>query len=252
MKTFKSNKTPGNDGLTIEFYKNFWSVLGKFCVSSFNESFKSGELSTSQKQAVISLLDKGKDRTLLKNWRPISLLNNDYKIMSKAIANRFINYLPKLVHHNQVGYIKNRNIADNIRAIEDLLYQTEALNIPGLIICVDFRKAFDSIDWTFLELTLEKFNFGPSLIQWIRTFYTDISSCIINNGLTSKYFKLGRGVRQGDPLSPYLFILTVEILANIIRQNKNIKGIKLNETEIKTLQYADDTCGMLQDIKSAK
>ena len=227
-------------------------MLGKFCVSSFNESFRLGELSASQKQAVISLLDKGKDRTLLKNWRPISLLNNDYKIVSKAIANRFVNLLPNLVHHNQVGYIRNRNIAENIRALEDLLYQTDVLNIPGIIICVDFKKAFDSIDWSFLELTLQKFNFGPSLIKWIKTFYNNISSCIVNNGTTSKYFKLGQGVRQGDPLSPYLFILAVEILGNIIRQNDNIKGITLNDTEIKILQYADDTSGILQDIKSAK
>lgn len=252
LKALKNNKTPGNDGLTIEFYKKFWPILGKFCVSSFNESFALGELSVSQKQAVISLLDKGKDRVLLKNWRPISLLNNDYKIVSKSIANRFINFLPQLVHHNQVGYIKNRNIAENIRAIEDLLFQTDNLNIPGILICVDFRKAFDSIDWTFLELTLRKFNFGSSFIKWIQTFYTNISSCIINNGMTSNYFKLGQGVRQGDPLSPYLFILAVEILGNVIRQNDQIKGITLGNTEIKILQYADDTSGILQDIKSAK
>jgi hypothetical protein len=252
LKSFKNNKTPGNDGLTIEFYRTFWPIIGKICVASFNDSFKLGELSTSQKQAVITLLDKGKDRTLLKNWRPISLLNNDYKIVSKAIANRFIEFLPKLIHHNQVGYIKNRNISENIRAIEDLLHQTNILDIPGIMICIDFQKAFDSIDWSFLELTLQKFNFGPSFVQWIKTFYNNISSCIINNGATSRHFKLGRGVRQGDPLSPYLFILVAEILSNAVRQNEEIKGIQLNNEHFKVLQYADDTVGILQDKTSAK
>ena len=120
------------------------------------------------------------------------------------------------------------------------------------MICVDFRKAFDSIDWDFLELTLKQFNFGPVVIKWIKTFYHDISSCTLNNGTTSRYFELGEGVREGDPLSPYLFILIAEILGNAIRQNENIKGIKLKHSEIKILQYADDTCGILQDIKSAK
>lgn len=120
------------------------------------------------------------------------------------------------------------------------------------MICIDFQKAFDSVDWSFLEMTLEKFNFGPSFIRWIKIFYTDISSCIINNATTSRAFKLGRGVRQGDPLSPYLFILLAEILSNAVRQNDNVRGIKLNNNDIKILQYADDTVGILQDLNSAK
>ena len=106
--------------------------------------------------------------------------------------------------------------------------------------------------WNFLDAVFDKYNFGPSFKKWINTSYKDISSCIKNNDTTSKQFTLGRGVRQGDPLSPYLFILAVEILSNKIRQNKDITGITINNEEIKLQQYADDTTGILQNIESAK
>ena len=99
---------------------------------------------------------------------------------------------------------------------------TATENIPGLMIFIDFQKAFDSVEWSFLIKCLEKFNFGPDFIRWVGVFYKDIKSCIINKGLTSNFFPLERGVRQGDPLSPYLFVIAVEILAIAIRQNPDI------------------------------
>ena len=241
LKTFKSGKAPGNDGIPAEFYKKFWPIFGRYLVESLNTSYREGELTNSQKQAVISLIDKGKDRTMLKNWRPISLLNVDSKIASKAISSRLVKILPKLINDNQVGYVQNRNITENIRTIQDLLNFTKIKDIPGLMIMIDFEKAFDSLDWKFLDLVLKKFNFGQSLTNWVKTLYTGASSCVINNGVTSKYFPVERGVRQGDPLSPYLFILAVEVLACAIRQNKDIKGIKIADTELRVLHYADDT-----------
>lgn len=113
---------------------------------------------------MLTLLDKGKARSMLKNWRPISLLNTDVKIASKALAHRITPHLPHIIHDNQVGYVKGRNITGNIRAIEDLLTYTKQRDIPGILMCIDFRKAFDTVNWKFLEATLRKFNFGPSLI----------------------------------------------------------------------------------------
>ena len=131
LKTFGANKTPGNDGLSVEFYKQFWCWIGKPMVQCFNTAFTKGELSTSQRQAVIKVLDEGKDRSLIENWRPISLINVDYKIISKTIANRLKVVLPKLIHHNQVGFITGRNIAENLRAISDIFDYTKDFNVPG-------------------------------------------------------------------------------------------------------------------------
>ena len=113
--------------------------------------------------------------------------------------------------------------------------------IPGLSLFVDFEKAFDSIEWSFIEKTLRNFNFGTSLVSWVKLFYTNISSCVLNNGWASDFFSLHRGVRQGCPLSPYLFILGAEILGNAVRRDTEIRGIKLGNSDCKLSQYADDT-----------
>ena len=117
---------------------------------------------------------------------------------------------------------------------------------------IDFQKAFDGVEWSFLIKCLEEFNFGPDFIRWLAVFHKDIKSCITNNGLSSNFFPLQRGVRQGDPLSPYLFVIAVETLAIAIRQNPDIKGIVIRQEETKVLQYADDTTATLADVDSAK
>ena len=125
-------------------------------------------------------------------------------------------------------------------------------NVPGMLIFIDCQKAFDSLEWDFIFGCLEAFNFGPDFSRWVKTFYKNIQSCVINNGNVSDYFSLGCGVRQGDPLSPYLFVLAAEALAIAVRQNVHIKGILVDGQETKLLQYADDMTAVLSDITSAQ
>ena len=150
---------------------------------------------------------KDKDKNYLKIWRPISLLNNDYKIATKAIALRLEKVLPTIISSSQTGYVKGRYIGESIRIISDMMSFTKAKNIPGLAVFHDFEKAFDSIEWKYLQKCLEVFNFGPQLRQWVSVLYKDITTCVLNNGFATKHFNLSRGVRQGCPLSGILLIL---------------------------------------------
>ena len=151
----------------------------------------------------------------------------------------------------RLEYVKDHFIGETIRSIYDIMDFTATENIPGLMIFIDFQKAFD-VQWGFLIKCLEKFSFGPDFIRWVRVFYKDIKSCIINNGLTSNFFPLERGIQQGDPLSPYLFVIPAETLAIAFRQDPDIKGIVIGKEETKVLQYADDTTATLADANSAK
>ena len=128
---------------------------------------------------------------------------------------------------------------------------TKSKNI-GILVSLDFQKAFDSLEWSCMMNTLDIFNFGTSIKQWISTFYTNIESAAINNGFTTNWFKPSRGVRQGCPLSPYLFVLSVELLLNKIRQDPNIKGVKIFGNEIKVSQFADDTNLLCADLTSVE
>ena len=127
---------------------------------------------------------------------------------------------------------------------------TKLHNIPGLMATLDFKKAFDSLSWKYLFNTLKAFHFGDSFIHWIKDFYSDISSCIINNGFASDIFDVERGVRQGDPLSPYLFIIALEVANISIRGNSDIRGIKVGKHEIKLSVFADDLTTFVSNTRS--
>ena len=165
LDSFQNNKMPRNDGIPIEFCKKFWSLISDPFICSANECFEKGEMSVSQKQAVITLIEeKGKGHSFLENWRPISLLNVDTKIMTKVLATRIKEVLPSIIHDNQTGYIKDRYIGETIRSIFDIMDFTLNENISGLMIFMDFHKAFDSLEWDYLCKCLEAFNFGENFI----------------------------------------------------------------------------------------
>lgn len=251
LKEMKQNKTPGNDGLSVEFYLSLWPVIGDVVVGALNEAFCKGELSSSQKQAVITLIHKeGKDPLQIKNYRPISLLNVDYKILTKVLSVKIKTVLHEIICIDQVGYLKGRNIGEAIRLIDDMIFHTTHNEIPGFLLAVDFEKAFDSVSYKFLQKVLISFGFGPLFCSWVKTLYNKAQSCVFNGDVSTGYFNIERGVRQGDPLSPYLFILCIEILAHSIRNESAIHGITFDNVQVKQILYADDMTLFVKDIES--
>ena len=242
----KSNKAPGHDGIPVEFYKQFWTYIKEPLMASFTYGFKVNELSYSHREAIISLMFKKNDRSLLKNYRPISLSNVDYKIIAFVLSNRLHTILDKIISPQQTAYVKKRFIGENIRQMEDILEYTSKMKIPGLVLFLDFEKAFDSLEWNFLDEVLKKFGFSDKFIKYINTIYNKPFACIKINGYLTERFNILRGVKQGCPLSAILFILCTEVLARAIVSNDDIKGITIpnrmsgkNKT-YKLSQYADD------------
>jgi len=253
LKTFSKGKSPGNDGLSSEFYMKFWSDIKHCLMGCLRANIGDGIMTTSQRQSVISLLEKeGKDKLLLKNWRPISLINTDTKLFSKVLALRLRKVINKVVNPEQVAYVNDRFIGDGIRLIYDILEVSRNRNGEGYLAAVDFEKAFDSINLDYMYDTLKTYGIPDRFIAYIKTLYSGIESCVINNGTTTSYFPIQRGVRQGDPLSPYLFILCLEPLAAAIRNNSDIKGIELGNGVEKISLYADDITLFLKDLSSVK
>ena len=157
----KNGKSPGCDGLTVNWYKCFWSDIKTFVLDSLNYAYIKGELSLDQCRGIITLIPKqGKSRIIIKNWQPISLLNTDYKILTKGLASRLKKVLPSIIDHDQTGFLEGRYIGENIRTISDLIDYTSLKDMPGIILLIDFEKAFDMVHWNFIIKCLKYFNFG--------------------------------------------------------------------------------------------
>ena len=183
LKSFSNNKSPGNDGLTKEFYETFWEELKQPFMNSLNQAKVSKKLATSQRQVVIKLLEKkDKDKRLISNWRPISLLNVDYKIISKILASRLKKVLPNLISSQQTAYVAQRCINESGRLISDLLSVTKKMKVKGYLVTINIEKAFDSLDDTFLISALETFGFGKAFIDRIKIVLNEQKSYVIIEG----------------------------------------------------------------------
>ena len=177
----KKKKSPGSDGLTWEFYIFFWNEIEDFFLKSFLEIKQAGELSYSQKNALIKLLHKKNDRHKLKNYRPISLINTDDKIVTKVLAKRLAMVLKNVIDESQ-KCVPGRQITDNIHIAQDLIDLINKQENEAAFIFLDQEKAFDRISHNFLFKTLEKFGFGNNFIDWIKIFYKNVNSQIKLNG----------------------------------------------------------------------
>ena len=179
-----------------------------------------------------------------------SLLNVDTKIISKALSERLKNILSSLVSTQQAAYIKNRFIREGGRLISDIVNICDRNNIGGFLVTIDIEKAFDSLDHKFILAVLKKPGFGKNFVSWVEALLNNQESCVTNGCITTQYFPLQRGACQGDPISANLFVLCLEILFILIKNDPNIKGIEIFEHCYLYTAYADDTTFFLKDENS--
>jgi exonuclease III len=243
-------KSPGIDGLPVEFYAEFWDILGPAITQMFNDILDYG-LTESQSRAVISLIFKKGDPLDVANYRPISVLCHDIKALARVLVKRLHKVVDLLIFPDQTG-VKGRFIGESTRQFLDTFEYLHSANMSGIILLLDQAKAFDMVSWSFLHKVLEHVGLSPPFRKWIQRLYENPSASIKINNYISLPFTLHCGVRQGCPLSPILFCLCIEALARSLRADPLIKGISLPGDSpgyrSLTALYMDDTQLHLADF----
>ena len=242
FKNMKPNSAPGIDGFTVAWLRKFWFELAKLSTLAINDCYENETLTNNLKIGIIRLLRKGnKDPTITGNYRPISLLSIHYKLGSCAITQRIKNAVTSVIGRQQKAYVNNNIIGSCIINLINLINHVNKKKIESLILAIDFKKAFDSIDQNFIQKCLKAFNFGKSIQKWIKLFFKGREAYILLGGFLTEKIYLDQGVPQGDVLSPYIFILVVEILLIKINFTSQLKGINYSKKESRSETYADDT-----------
>lgn len=253
LKHFKKGKSPGQDGLPLEFYLTFWDILAHDLLTVFMDFERLDLLPDSFREGIVTLLHKKNDKTDLKNWRPITLLNLDCKLFSKLLSTRMSMFLGEVVHPDQACAVPGRKITDSLVLIRDTICYARDRNIRLVVLNLDFEKAFDRVSHQYLFQVLRKVGFPERVIAWVGLLYRGITSKFLVNGQCTKAVDICCGVRQGCPLSALLYVLCVEPLAQILRRDKWINGLLIPGSgglTTKCLLYMDDVNILCTDLLS--
>lgn len=254
IKDMNQNKSPGPDGIPVEFYLQFIEEIGPKLLIVLNHIYTSNTQPLSHTIGYIKLIFKRGIKELLRNWRGITLLNVDHKILTKIISNRVRQVLPDIIDVDQTCGIPGRMIFDNHYLIRDIIDHAQVKKTPTWIISYDFKNAFDTVNHTYLIDTLRAFNFGNKFTNFIKMIYTQRKVYVMNNGHFSLPITMERGMTQGCSLAQYLFEVQSEPLAITIRKDTQIIGYKIpNQVkEAKLSMYADDTESATTQPKSVQ
>jgi len=242
----EGSKSPGPDGFNFNFIKKSWEFIEGEVMTIMNQFHDTGVVPKGCNASFIALVPKVRDPVTLDNYRPISLVGAIYKIISKVLAGRFRTIITSIIDDCQSAFVKGRGILDSVLMANEVVEDMRRNGGRGLCLKVDFEKAYDSVRWEFLYDMLLRMGFQRKWISWIRGCMESSTVSVLVNGSPTEEFKPARGLRQGDPLAPFLFIVVAEGLASLVRQAVRVNlltGLKIGrkEVEVSILQFADDT-----------
>eukprot|EP00253_Pinus_taeda_P009579 PITA_09579 len=230
MKNMGKDKIPGPDGWTIELFLHFFDLIGSDITEVVEESRLKGEIYRPFNSTFIALIPKKDKPETFEDFRPISLCNCIYKIIAKLIAIRLVPILSRNISMEQFGFLEGRQIHEAIGVAQEVIHSVKQKKKKGVVLKIDLSKAYDRINWLYLRMLLTHLGFNYSFISWIMGCISNVSFVVLINGAASPFFKSQRGLRQGCPLSPLLFLLVAEGLSRLIhkaRRTDKIKGIEV-------------------------
>lgn len=232
--------------MNFNFIKQFWDIIKPEFIRFFDEFFINGRFPKGSNASFIALIPKTNSPQSLNDYRPISLIGCVYKIMSKVLANRLALVLPHLIDERQTAFLKGRHILHGVMIANEVLAEAKSKNNPCMVFKVDFEKAYDSVSWGFLNYMMMRMGFCEKWRKWIYGCLSSATVSILINGSPTREFMPERGLRQGDPLAPFLFNIAAEGLTGLMRTtvSKNLFSsykVGRQKEEINILQYADDT-----------
>ena len=240
-KQLACDKCPGPDGFPMNFIVKFWPHIKHTLHSVYIKAVQGKKMPNSTMIGTVSLMEKlSKNSLKIEHWRPFAMCNNDYKIFAKIVANRLQMVLPTVIHKDQVGFMKGRQISQNLTELLTVIAYCQQKQEEAIIISVDFMKAFDTVSWKTMEKVLSAFNFGEIFVNYVMLCYKDFRINIGNNGHFTDYIQIRRGNKQGCPLSALNFLLVIEILGLKLRQSPDIEPVIINGVKKLLSQYADD------------
>jgi hypothetical protein len=247
LKDVQGDKAPGPDGYTMAFFQKCWSVLEKDVMDFFGEVHTYCKFEKSLNTTFLSLIPKKVDAINIRDFHPISLIGSIYKLLSKVLANRLKLVLDKVISESQNSFVGGRQILDSVLIANECLDSRLKSGVAGLICKLDIEKVYDHVNWECLFFILDRMGFGQKWIRWMKACVSTVRYSVIVNGSPTGFFDSTRGLRQGDPLSPLLFLVIMEVLSRMLgctEEGGFIRGFQAGRTDglcVSHLLYADDT-----------
>jgi len=242
-----SYKSPGPDGINFGFIMEFWSKMSGDIMRFVGDFHRNGKLTKGINSTFIALIPKVESPKKLNDFRPISLVGSLYKILAKLLANKLKGVVGKVVSETQYAFVSGRQIMDGLLIDNEAVDEERKMKKELLLFKVDFEKAYDSIDWKYLDMVMVKMGFPTLWRKWINEYIGTTSASVLVNGSLTSEFPMKRGLRQGDPLSPFLFLLAAEglnVLMKAVVDAQLFTGYKFglqDGVSVSHLQFVDDT-----------